>query len=65
MEGGIHDQQAWREYEYLGGLYRFYLDLVVKTAGGYFVIVGGILTLVLANVNEEPVVVVALLVPFS
>jgi hypothetical protein len=63
QDGGGADQADWREYEYLGGLYTFYLDLVVKGAGGYFVIVGGILTLVLTNVQEEPIVVLALLVP--
>jgi hypothetical protein len=56
-------QGAWREYDHLSGLYTFYLALVVKAFGGYSVIVGGVLTLVLSNVRDEPVLVVALLVP--
>ena len=61
--GEVHDSNAWREYELLVDLYKFYLGLVVQAAGAYFVIVGGILTLVLANVDDQPVVAWSLVVP--
>jgi hypothetical protein len=57
------DRNAWREYELLVDLYKFYLGLVVQAAGAYFLIVGGILTLVLANVGDHSVVAIALVVP--
>ena len=55
----------WREYELLHTLHRFYLELAVKVAGGYFLIVGGVLTLVLANSRGEPIVIAALVVPLA
>jgi len=57
--------QPWLEYEFLGELYRFYLDLMVKTVGAYFAIVGAIVTLVLANVKGQPIIAVALVVPIA
>jgi hypothetical protein len=62
-EENVHDSNAWREYELLVDLYKFYLGLVVQTASAYFVIVGGILTLVLANVDDQPIVAWSLAVP--
>jgi hypothetical protein len=59
----VDDSHAWRQFEHLSGLYTYYLDLVVKGTGGYFLVVGGVLTLVLANVRNEPILVVALSVP--
>jgi hypothetical protein len=56
-----HDR--WREYELLVDLYKFYLGLIIQGTGGYFVIVGGILTLVLANVRDQPMIAFALVVP--
>jgi len=55
----------WREYELLHTLHRFYLELAVRVAGGYFLIVGGVLTLVLANSAGEPIVIAALVVPLA
>jgi hypothetical protein len=63
-DGAASERQSWQEYEYLGDLYKFYLDLLIKAVVAFFAIVGGVLTLVLANVNEKPIVVVALVVPF-
>jgi hypothetical protein len=53
----------WREYSSLGVQYMFYLELVVRALGAYFVIVGGLLTLVLANAHETPLVLTALAIP--
>jgi hypothetical protein len=60
----MHDR-AWREYDLLVGLYRYYLELSVRVAGGYFLIVGGVLTLVLANSHDEPIVIAALAAPLA
>jgi hypothetical protein len=59
----INQDKEWREYQQLVDLYQFYLDLVVKTVAAYFVIVGAILTVVLANVDSEPIIVISLVVP--
>jgi hypothetical protein len=57
------DEAAWQEYVVLIELYRFYLDLFVRAMGAYFVVSGGVVTLVLANAREEPIVGVALGIP--
>jgi hypothetical protein len=60
-----HRIQDKRRPVFLGELYRFYLDLMVKTVGAYFAIVGGIVTLVLANVKAQPIIAIALVVPIA
>lgn len=45
----------WQQYEHLVDLYRYYLDLAVKGTAAYWVVVGGVLTLVLANSQESEV----------
>jgi hypothetical protein len=45
---------VWGEYEHLSDLYRFYLDLILKTILTFFVIATTVITLVLANRAEQP-----------
>ena len=52
----------WEQYEQLVGLYRFYLELAVKTSTGFWLIAGGVLTLVLAN-SDQALIGWALLIP--
>lgn len=51
----------WDEYQQLVGLFRFYLELTVKTTSAYWAVSGGILALVL--VNDRPEMVWALVIP--
>ena len=44
------------------GFYRFYLELAVKTSTAFWLITGGVLTLVLAN-SEQRHMIWALLIP--
>ena len=48
--------RLWREYDHLTALYRFYLDLLLKTILAFFVITGTVMTLVLANRGEQPAI---------
>jgi len=45
----------WEQYEQLVGLYRYYLELAVKTAAAFWIIAGGVLTLVLANSEADEI----------
>jgi len=43
----------WDQYQQLVDIYRFYLDLAVKVSTGFWVIAGGVLTLVLSNQDDD------------
>jgi hypothetical protein len=47
---------TWEQYEQLVGFYRFYLELAVKTSTAFWLITGGVLTLVLANSDQDHVI---------
>jgi hypothetical protein len=52
----------WRQYDQLVDLYRYYLELVLKTASAFWLIVGGILAFAFAN-SDQPDARWALVVP--
>jgi len=52
----------WQQYQQLVDLYRYYLDLVVKTSSAFWLIAGGVLAFAFAN-STEPNVRWALIVP--
>ena len=45
----------WEQYQQLVDLFRFYLELTVKTVIGFWLVTGGILTLVLANSDRSDI----------
>lgn len=59
----IKDEGARWELEQDLGLYKFYLELVLKAALFLFAITGGICSYYLANRDAEPLLVYSLLLP--